>query len=167
MENKIRLMRILNLTHRDASGCEKFKKNYILNSLHLIGQRFMLEVLFSGKDLPVNYYMGLDSRDSISEEDVIADIVGLEPSSNGYARQSVRSDSFSLSLNSASFWQANGPTVVFSATEGSWGPIRNIFLSTALDESATLISSASIGQTLTVLAGESITMRMAMSLSGC
>lgn len=168
MSPRIHIMRIVELIHRDASGKVVFESRNIHNMVHGSGEEFMLGVLFSGEAVPDFYYMGLDSRSAPSSADQMADLESAEPSSNGYERQSVNSEEFALALNSSGSWQATGPTVLFRATGGSWGPVRNIFLCTGLGyESPALISSAPIGQELIVQDGETITMRMAMSLSGC
>jgi hypothetical protein len=168
MGSRIRIMRIVDLVHRDASGRVIFESTNIHNMVHGSGEEFMLGVLFSGEAVPDLYYMGLDSRSAPSSSDLMGDLESSEPSSNGYERQSVDSGDFALALNSSGSWQATGPTVLFRATGGSWGPVRNIFLCTGLGyESPVLISSAPIGQDLVVQDGETVTMRMAMSLSGC
>jgi hypothetical protein len=168
MRNENHLLRIVSLIHRDSAGNVLLEKSEILNMFHFSGERFMLGALFSGLSLPLFYYLGLDSRGSLSKSDVIGDINGLEPSSNGYERQSVASVGFSLSAAGSGSWRATGPIVLFRASGGSWGPVSNIFMCTGLGYgSSTLISSVPIGQNLIVQDGETITMKMAMSLSGC
>lgn len=168
MNGRIRLMRIVELVHRDSVGKVLAERRDMLNVVHGSGEEFMLGVLFAGEPVPSFYYMGLDSRTSPSDSDEMADLQGLEPSTNGYERQAVNSADFALALGSSGSWQANGPTVLFQASGGSWGPVRNIFLCTGLGfGSPVLVSSVPIGQELTVQDGETVTMRMAMSLSGC
>lgn len=168
MTKKIRLMTILAIRHRDAEGRVVFGRDDLLNVVHSSGEEYMLNVLFSGLGAPPFYYMGLDSRDAPEASDSMAGLQGLEPSSNGYERQSVNSGGFAVAVNAAGAWQATGPTVLFRASGGSWGPIKNIFLCTGLGyETPALVSSVPIGQNITVQDGETVTMRMAMSLSGC
>lgn len=168
MPRRTRLMKILDLVHRDPAGEVIMHRREILNVLHLSGEEFMLGVLFSGTELPAHYYMGLDSRESPSAGDEMPSLEGLEPSGNGYERQQVDAQNFALSVGESGSWQANGPVVSFRASGGSWGAVRNIFLCTGLGYSQpALVSSAYVGQSLTVLDGETITLRMAMSLSGC
>lgn len=168
MPNKIHLVRIVEIVHRDAAGRVVKEFRDILNVVHSSGEEFMLGVLFSGDPTPASYYFGLDSRASLSESDEMSDLEGQEPTENGYERQSVDSDSFDLALGSSGSWQANGPTVLFRGLGGSWGPIRNIFMCTGLGYSdPVLVSSVPIGQDLTVQDGETVTMRMALALSGC
>lgn len=168
MAGRVQLMRIVEIAHRDAAGRPLFQARDIRNVVHGSGENFMLGVLFSGDTPPDFYYMGLDSRAAPSGGDEMADLEAVEPSSNGYERQSVGSSEFALALAPSGSWQANGPIVTFRAIGGPWGPVRNIFLCTGLGYGASvLISSAAIGQELTVQDGETVTMRMAMSLSGC
>lgn len=164
----MKLMKIAELTHLSKSGKVLMRKENIFNIVHISGEEFVLKVLFAGESIPPNYYMGLDSRNSPAASETMADIEGVEPSSAGYERQAVYAEDFDVALNSSGAWQANGPVVSFTAVGGSWGPIKNIFLCTDLDyEQSKLISTAAIGQNLIVQDGETITMRMAMSLSGC
>lgn len=168
MPKKISLVRILGIQHRDRSGRVIFEGKDLSNVVHSSGEEYMLKVLFSGQSVPAFYYIGLDARPAPSAPDTIEGLQALEPNSNGYERQSLNSGDFATSLNASGTWQSTGPTVLFQASGGSWGPIKNIFLCTGLGyESPTLISSVSIGQNLTVQDGETVTMRMAMSLSGC
>lgn len=168
MPRKTHLLRVLEIVHRNASGGVIHEARDILNVVHSSGEEFMLGALFGGEPIPELYYFGLDSRSAVAAADDIGDIQGKEPSANGYERQSVGSSEFALALTSSGSWQASGPTVLFRAVGGSWGPVRNIFLCTGLGYTApALMSSVAIGQDLTVLDGETVTMRMAMSLSGC
>lgn len=168
MPGKLRLMRMVELVHRDASGVVVAEMRDLLNVVHASGEEFMLGVLFAGEPVPDFYYIGLDSRESPSALDVMSELDGLEPSANGYERTPVNSAEFDLELGSSGGLQATGPTVLFRAEGGSWGPVRNVFLCTGLGYgSVALVSSVPIGQEITVQDGETISMRMAMSLSGC
>lgn len=161
-----RLMRIAELVHRDASGRELLALKDVFNVVHSSGEEFVLKVLFAGEATPANYYMGLDSRETPSAADDIYDLEG-EPEGSGYERQAVASDDFDVELSSGS-WRAAGPVVTFRAIGDSWGPVRNIFLCTGLGQSSVrLISTAPLGHELVVADGDTVTMRMAMSLSGC
>jgi len=162
-------MRVLELTHRDDRGMVLYRTENILNRVHLLGEDFILKVLFGGVQVPNLYFVGLDSRESLSSEDSIADLESSEPSSYGYERKAINSNDFSVIQGASGIMQANSPTVLFTALGGSWGPIRNIFLSTGLGHASpsVLVSSASIGQNLVVSPGETVSMRMAMSLSSC
>jgi hypothetical protein len=163
------IMRVVELTHADARGNTIRKIKDIPNRVHFLGEDFILKVLFGGVQVPGSYFIGLDSRESIDPEDSISGLSLLEPSTYGYERQAISSNDFSVVQNTSGFMQANSPTVLFTALDGSWGPIRNIFLSTGLGHASptVLVSSASIGQNLVVSPGETVSMRMAMSLSAC
>lgn len=163
------IMRVVELVHRDRHGEVVRVERNLLNGIHSLGEEFVLRTLFSGGAIPDNYYIGLDSRSSTAASDLISDLSGQEPSINGYERQAVASDGFAIVADSPGSRKANSPTVLFTASGGSWGPVRNIFLCTALGygTNAVLISSAALGQNLIVSDGETVSMRMAMSLSGC
>lgn len=168
MGNENHLVRIVSLVHRDSSGNVLMKKSDMLNMVHFSGERFILRALFAGGDIPLFYYLGLDSRSSPSKSNVMEDLNGSEPSANGYARQSVNSKGFSLTKEASGSWRATGSSILFNASGGSWGPVSNIFMCTGLDYGpSVLISSVPIGQNLIVQDGETITMKMALSLSGC
>lgn len=162
-------MKIAEIVHQDASGRVLFRKMDIRNRIHLLGEEFILRTLFAGGEIPSNYYIGLDSRSSTSQSDIISGLSGMEPMTFGYERQAVRSDNFAIVADSPTARKADSPTVLFTASEGSWGPVKNVFLCTGLGygSDVTLISSASVGQDLVVSPGETVSMRMAMSLSAC
>jgi hypothetical protein len=89
---------------------------------------------------------------------------GNEPTINGYSRVEVSSsNSFSLSLSSEHY-VATCPVISFSATGGSWGPVKNLFLTTAEDNSGILIASAPLSQNTTLSAGETLNVRLGLSL---
>jgi hypothetical protein len=90
-----------------------------------------------------------------------------EPSANGYERIALSSSGvFNVSLQGAHY-RADGPIVSFAATSGSWGPIRNLFLTTQSDNNGVLIASVPLSQTITVNMGEAVNMRMGLSLKDC
>jgi hypothetical protein len=162
------IMRIVELVHKSSTGSVLRTERNILNTMHVLGEDYILRVLFAGGEIPNQYYLGLDSRSSISASDTIANLEGLEPDAGGYERQAIQSDNFDVT-SAPTGNQANSPTVLFTSTTESWGPVRNIFMSTGVDygSGTILISSANIGQNLVVSPGETIFIRMAMSLSGC
>lgn len=168
MKNWHGIMTVLEMNHLDRSGAVLHKEENVKNMLHDAGEEFILKVLFGGTALPSNYYMGLDARTSLSASSTISDLYGPEPTSNAYQRQSIQNNNFSVTPNQSGGRQATSPTILFKAIGGSWGPVKNIFLSTGLGYTSgvTLISSASLSRTITVSDGEIITLKMAMSLSG-
>lgn len=162
-------MKVVEIVHRDRAGGIVRVERDIRNTIHVLGEEFVLKALFAGGGVPPEYYIGLDSRASISFSDAISDLEGAEPVANGYERQAVASDGFAIVADEPEIRKANGPTVIFTASGGSWGPVRNIFLCTGLGygSGSVLVSSAALGQNLVVSDGEMVSMRMAMSLSGC
>jgi hypothetical protein len=160
------IMRITELVHSDRFGRTIQVRHDLFNTMHLLGEEFVLGVLFSGGQIPGSYYIGLDARASLSASDAISGLNGLEPVGKGYERAAVDSDNFSV-VSSPSGRQANSPTVLFTATEGPWITVKNIFLCTGLGygQGSVLISSAPIGQDIRLSSGETISMRMAMAIS--
>ncbi len=163
------IMKIVNFQHCDKNGEILYEEENVNNLIHLVGEELILKILFAGEPVPSNYYIGLDSRTSLDASLGIGSVFGYEPNSNSYERQKVQSDNFSVIVGSSSHRQANSPTVIFKAIGGSWGPVKNIFLTTNLGYgvNSILISSASLSRSITVADGEIITMRMAMALSNC
>jgi hypothetical protein len=159
-------MKVLEIKHTDPAGNILYREEGIKNLIHYSGEQLILSILFGGVAVPENYYIGLDSRNSLSASSTIGNISGFEPTTGGYSRQGVDSSNFSV-ISAAEGWQANSPVLLFSAVGGSWGPVKNIFMTTGLGYSAssTLISSASLSREIIVSAGEVVTMRMAMALS--
>ena len=163
------IMKVDEFRHETSDGRLLYLETGLKNIMHLGGESFILKVLFGGGSVPENYYIGLDSRSSLDRLSGIESIQYFEPNINSYSRQSVSSAGFSIMPSQTGGRQANSPTVLFRASGGSWGPVRNIFMTTGLGygSSASLISSISLSRYTTVQDGEIITMRMSMALSGC
>lgn len=168
MEKWNGIMKILELQHVGRDGQVLHREENLLNIIHAQGEDLILKILFAGQAVPENYYVGLDFRSVLDRTQTIGDLFGWEPTTNAYSRQAVKSDNFSV-VTMSSGRQANSPTLLFRASGGSWGPVRNIFLSTALGygTNSVLISSVPLSTSITVADGEVVTMRMAMALSGC
>ena len=116
--------------------------------------------------IPERYYFGLDYRPFVNNSDTMAIIAneGAEPSSNGYTRAGIDSiNQFSISVVGG-ITTAACPIISFNAAGGSWGPVRNLFLTTSISNSGTLIASVPLSAVLTVDEGETISLRMALSL---
>jgi hypothetical protein len=80
-------------------------------------------------------------------------------------RQSVNTSSFAFVTNSLGDYQANSPVVIFRAVGGSWGPVKNIFLTTQPNNTnAYLISSVPLGANLTLQDQEMVSMRIGVAL---
>jgi hypothetical protein len=164
------LIKVLEIWKTDAQGNTVWKDTNLYNTLHLSGEEFILAAVFSGgvenAFIPENYYFGLDNRSEIDASDTMETITD-EPTANGYERVSVASsDVFTISL-SGDHYRATGPIISFSASGGSWGPVGNLFMTTTDDGSGALIASVPLSQAVTVDAGETINLRMGLSLKDC
>lgn len=165
------LIGIDSIQHLDCQNNIKWEAKNLLNTLHYSGEEFVLRSVFIGGKadnayIPNFYYFGLDNRPSLSASDVMSSLIS-EPTLNGYLRIPISSsDEFSLGT-SGSNKKINSPIVTFQATGGSWGPVRNLFLTDKPDGSGYLISSVYLGSSITVLAGESINLRLGIVLKDC
>lgn len=142
-----------------------WKQENVYNQLHLEGEAFLLSCCFNndGSYPPSEYYFGLDNRSSVTGGDTISEIVG-EPTGNGYSRQSRSSSGgFTIELFNGSYRASSG-VMSFSASGGSWGPVRNIFVTNS-GGSGILIATAALTQELTLIDGDSVNLRMALALS--
>lgn len=164
------ILRIIEIKHLDANGDVLWHDHNVYNYLHQDGEEFLLRAAFTGGKvstiIPDNYYLGLDNRMAVAENDTLDDLVG-EPTSWGYERQAVNSSGdFSLNLES-DHYVATSPIVGFRALGGSWGPVSNLFLSSSADNSGFLISTAVLTAGIFLTSGQSITMRIGMQLKAC
>jgi hypothetical protein len=157
------LIKILEIQHLSKNGEVLWRSENIRNVLHSEGEEFMLTSLFvDASTIPSDYVFGLDNRLTTAADDTMADVSIVEPAGNGYFRQAVASDGqFTISVVN-NIHRANSPIVTFSAAGGSWGPVRNLFLTNQPDSSGFLIASVPLAQD-----GESVSMRMALSLKDC
>lgn len=167
------LVKILQIWITNAQGEILWQDENLYNMFHLSGEEFLLKAAFVGgvtnTIIPSNYYLGLDNRTTIDADDTMETItdVGEEPTSNGYSRVAVSSSGvFTVSL-SGSHYRANSPIISFSATGGSYGPVKNLFLTTKNDNTGVLIASVALTQTITPTAGDTINMRLGLSLKDC
>ncbi len=158
------LLTILEISHvRDGKVIWQDKN--LRNTFHTTGEEFLLKAVFSGLALPDYYYLGLDDRTAITIADEMGDLVD-EPSANGYLRQTVDVDGWTVSLNSG-VNRGLSPIITFVASGGSWGPVRNLFLTTASDDSGYLVASVPLSAAATLESGDNISMRMGLSLQDC
>lgn len=160
----VKIMKVLEIRHYDKNGSILFANKNIDNILHYEGEQFMLKSLFGGLSLPTEYYLGLDSRTTLSRSNGLINLSSLEPSANGYSRQNVATNSFSFISNELGDYQANSPVVLFRASGGTWGPVRNVFLATQAAYAGYLISSVPLGSNITAQDGEIISIRIGLSL---
>jgi len=135
------------------------------NVLHRLGEEFILKVAFSTTTKPTNYFLGLDNRTTVAAGDAIGNISG-EPTGNGYARQAVSSTTgFTVSqYNLTDGYKVLSSVVGFTAVGSSWGPVKNLFMTTTADNSGVLISSIALDTGFSVQAGGTVLMRMGLIL---
>jgi hypothetical protein len=164
------ILKIIEVKHLDVNGSVLWEDNNIYNLMHQDGEEYILRAVFTGGRvstiIPDSYYLGLDNRSLVEVDNTIDDLIG-EPGSNGYERQEVNSSGdFAINFE-ADHFIATSPIVAFRATVGSWGPVSNLFLSDKSDNSGFLVSTATLGTAITVSVGESVTMRIGMTLRNC
>ena len=145
-----------------------FEKYNLYNIMHQGGEALILGILFANYGIPSSYYVGLDSRASLSESQNLSNIQYQEPTTNGYQRQTV-SSSTGFTITNTAPAKATSSMVNFTASAaGSWGPVKNMFLCTAFTKyGGTLISSVPLGTDLTVNANTVVSMKFSMTLSSC
>lgn len=160
------LLKIEEIKHLDCNGDILWESGNINNVFHLGGEEFLLKVSFNtagGVEIPSSYYLGLDNRTTLSLTDTLSNL-SQEPTQFGYSRQSVSSaNGFSVELVNENY-KALSDVVVFSASGGTWGPIRNLFLATSSGSSGYLISSAALDTPRSVDDGQSMTIRISITL---
>lgn len=144
-----------------------YQEKNIHNILHQEGELLILNVLFTGTAAPSYYYLGLDNRTTLDFTNTLSSL-SAEPSGNGYARQQILPAQFNVNLTTGSNYQVTGPVVNFSATTGSWGPVQNLFLTTASSGTGgILISSAKLSESITVDPPNIVSLKFSFALSNC
>lgn len=142
-----------------------FKKENFTNTLHAQGELFMLNLMCNSGTVPANYYLGLDNRSTISLTDTLSSLVG-EPTGNGYNRQPISSTSgFTISQQVNGNYVATVSLITYSATGSGWGPIQNIFLATTANNSGSLLGTAPIGSSSTLVSGDVLNLGFNFALS--
>lgn len=164
MKNWHGLMKIVEIQHVRKGQVIWEQKNF-LNTFHSGGELFVLSCAFDndGSLPPDNYYLGLDNRDALSEDDVLSDLVG-EPTGNGYLRAAVNSNNYFTIDVINNVYNASSPIVTFSATGAGYGPVSKLFLATTLDNSGILLASAALSESVTFEPSDSLNMRMRLAL---
>lgn len=148
-----------------------WRKENINNLLHTEGEEFILKVTFSSEiSVPTNYYLGLDDRTTVAVGDTLSDLTG-EPTVGGYSRQTVDSSTGFIFEVVNGINRAKTPVLTFTAAGSDWGPVSNLFLTTQAQSetpsSGYLISTIPLGEDVTVVDGDSINVRYALSLKDC
>lgn len=160
-----RFMTIVALKHVDRDG-NIIEETYDLsNMLHIAGEAFLFSCMFttSINTVPLTYYLGLDNRTIIQGSDTMTSLIG-EPSDYGYSRQPISSASGFTVASTSTNVTCTSPVVSFSAADGSYGPVRNLFLTTKLDNTGVLIATAPLSGARTVQSGDVLTMQLSISL---
>lgn len=163
-------MKVLEFRHLDVDGTVLAEYFNLLNLLHQDGEEFLLRAAFMGGQdstiIPDNYYVGLDNRQTITATQNMDGLIG-EPFGGGYERQQIASSGdFSINLESGHY-MVTSPIVAFRATTGSWGPVSNLLLTDAADNSGYLISTVVLPSPVSLDSGQSVTMRFGMKLIEC
>jgi hypothetical protein len=136
------------------------------NVLHVQGQALFLGCMFKNVTVPNLYYVGLDSRSTITASQTLANLTG-EPTVPGYSRQPLtRTTDFELIVDTSSA-KARSATVSFTASATSY-TASDMFLCTASSgTNGLLISTVSFGTTITVSTTNVVSMKFAMTLGSC
>lgn len=163
------ILKIIELQHIDVTGKILYEEKNIYNILHKTGESFILSACFAGGVIPSTYYFGMDARPALTDTDTMSYVQDYEVSGFGYLRQQVPSSGvncFSISFSDGHY-KASSPPIQFSAIGGPWGPVQNLFMTDKSDYSGSLISSAALQAPITVTDGQSVVMRLALSLKDC
>jgi len=151
---------------RDATGAVKWAESGP-NMVHNEGEQYLLQAAFSEEQTPpANFYVGLDDRAALAEDDVLTDLSN-EPSGDGYARQPVASDNVdvTVALDSGDY-KATFKEVTFTASGGTWNSVRNLFFCTVVSGTAgKLIASRALSQARVVADGESLDVQYWLKIS--
>jgi hypothetical protein len=142
----------------------------VKNVLHIQGEEFILRAAFVGGNvstvIPPAYFLGMDNREVVSASDTMDDIF-LEPSTFGYSRQVIASSGDFTVVEESGHFVAVGPLIAFEATDGTWGPVQNVFLTDTEDNDGFLISTAKLGTVISVSEGDAVTLRISLALRDC
>lgn len=162
------ILKIIECNHLSANGDILWQSKDIKNILHVSGEQFILDAIFVGElEIPAYYYFGLDNRTDLDVTDELDDLLA-EPTGNGYTRRPVASTgAFTLDVTTGGHYRALSSRLTFSASGSGYGPVKNLFLATSIDDSGLLISSIALGQTLTLASSESFNIVMGLSLGEC
>ena len=131
----------------------------------------MLRALFTGGNdpnalIPDDYYFGLDNRTTPDADDDFINILG-EPNIFGYVRQTVSSLGEITVSENDNVVRALTSIITFRAVGGTWGPVKNLFITDRSDNNGFLIASVPATAAFNVIDGDSVTMRMSIGLTAC
>ena len=161
------LLKIEDIQHVDVDGSVLWEQKGINNIFHLDGEFYLLNIAFNtggGITVPSSYYIGMDNRITPAISDTLANL-SQEPTQFGYLRQPVSSaNGFDVALNTGNY-RATSDIVTFSAAGGTWGPVKNLFITTSATNSGYLISTASLDTARSVQDGQTLTLRFSIGLA--
>jgi hypothetical protein len=167
-KSSLREIGILDFVAYNAEG-DVIWTEHIHNAIADEGEQNALQCWLAGTNCAAtNYYLGLSdstSPCSIAEADNLATASTGEPSTNGYARQTIaKATDWTIAQISSgtdgctetNCYRATSATKTFSASGGSWGPVNCAFLGTSSDNTGKHISWAALSTSRTLNTGESL-----------
>ena len=159
-------MTIEEVVHRDKDGNILWSIDNLHNQFHTQGQEFILKAVFAGSSgvtIPTTYYVGLDNRPVVNQADILANISG-EPTTFGYVRQTLSSQTGFGAVFDMSNWKIITASLIFIAIGGSWGPVKNAFLTTGSGSQGFLISTVPLPNVKTINSGETFSFKINLAL---
>lgn len=164
------IFRIIEADLFDKDGKSIWHVEDLKNIIHKTGAEYILQKTFNnslstGTSL---FWFGMDNRPSLTYNDVDDNIIGEPSGSNGYQRFSVStSGQFIAAPSSQANYELISPNLTFTCSQNSWGPVSNLFVSTAPVSNGYLISSVRLTQPISLSSGQSFVVRMGLSLFNC
>lgn len=134
--------------------------------LHTDGLQFILEVAFTEEQsVPANFYVGLATDALLAESANLGD--QTEVSGTGYARQTVASNNVDIvsAATGTGDYKVTTKTVTFTAS-GTWTGAKTVFLATTSNDTGVLIASAPLSETRTLLNTHTLTVSIAVIITG-
>lgn len=169
IQSASRYIGVWHFTHRAADGqvLADWEQH---NALVDVGEQRLLEVYFRDATEPgANEFLFLSDASnpcSIAETDSLTTAATGEPSTNGYARQTITRDTsgWPTSALDAGDWQITSTTETFSASGGSWGPVNCAGLATSSDNTGDFLAFVPLSQARTLASGESLDVSLRVKL---
>jgi hypothetical protein len=165
----VREIGLWEFTHRSASG-NLLWHAIEHNALVDVGEQRLLEIYFRDATEPgANQYVSLSDASnpcSIAETDSLATANTGEPSTNGYARQTITRDTsgWPTSALDSGDWQITSTTETFTASGGSWGPVNCAVLQTSTDNTGDFLTFVALSQARTLASGETLDVSLKIKL---
>lgn len=150
----------------DETGKTIFELSDIKNLLHVEGQALFLGCMFKNTAVPGTYFVGLDSRTTITASQTLADLTA-EPTTPGYTRQPLTTNTdFELLVDTSSA-RVRSATISFTASGSSYSATDMFLCTVGSGTSGLLISTVQFGTTVTVSPNNVVSMKFAMTLGSC